>query len=128
LIGERGDDEGNWSADDVNQALAEWGDTPPAQQEKTQSDVVIVQVEPENEAAVRLFLQLKDTQWDTQVVVAGKHLLTFRNGLKYDVLPALAAGLDPPVALSESVMAGLRQLEREALAVFRRRLERQIRS
>lgn len=76
---------------------------------------------------MRLFRQVRGTQWHTQIVVAGKHLLRIRTGLDYGVLGDLAAGLQPPVPLSEAVMDGLRLMEAEALSIFDRRDARTLR-
>jgi hypothetical protein len=70
---------------------------------------------------------VRGTQWHTQVVVAGKHLLRVRTGLDYGVLAGLAAGLQPPVPLSEAVMDGLRLMEAEALVIYDRRNARVLR-
>lgn len=113
-------------AEATERALAEW-DEPPgaAKPEPEKQKSYVVPVEPENEAAARLFLLVKDTQWNMQAVVAGDRLLTIRHGLKYEVLPALAGGLSPPVALTEAVMGGLRHMEAVALGIFAARIERQ---
>jgi hypothetical protein len=64
---------------------------------------------------------VRGTQWNTQVVVAGNRLLHVRTGLDYGALGDLAAGLDPPVKLTETVMDGLRLMEAYAVAIFDRR-------
>ena len=87
-------------------------------------ETLVVRVEPENAAPVRLFRQMQ-TQWRSQTFVAGKHVVTQRTGFDYGALAPIAAGLG--IALSETVMDPLREMEVQALAIHSRRLAASLR-
>lgn len=74
-----------------------------------------VEVEPENVAAVRVFLAAQ-TQWRMQPLSNGKYNLLVRTGLDYAVLPVICTALC--ITADETLLAGLRILEGETVRLY----------
>jgi hypothetical protein len=84
----------------------------------------IIEVEPENRDAVRIFNRAM-SQWRSETIVAGKHLLERHKGLDYAVLPTIAAALG--IAFDERVFDAIRVMEGVALQIYVRRQEEYLR-
>src|ERR1700733_61720 len=74
---------------------------------------IVVDVEPENADAVRLFRQMQ-TQWKVSPFVAGKHIVYARTGLDYAALGPVSAALK--IEITEATLDAIRVLEQECLA------------
>ena len=73
-----------------------------------------IDVEPENEGAVRLFLALQ-TQWRMQPRTNGKITLLARTGLDYAAIPSVCTAL--ALACDAGLLDALRALEGESLTL-----------
>jgi hypothetical protein len=74
----------------------------------------VVEVEPENWDAFRIFRQMQ-TQWRQQTVLAGNKLVTLRTGLDYSGMPAIASALR--IVPDQAVMDAIRAMEAEAINI-----------
>jgi|GEM_PF-808037 len=124
-MGEGADDGGEQVFEDLRAlgvSEAEIAQLKAEQQRDARSNVI--EVEPENRGAVRIFLRAM-SQWRGEAIVAGRHLLVMRSGLDYTVLPAIAQILN--VELDEQTFDGVRVMEAEALTIHIRRQEEVLR-
>lgn len=81
----------------------------------------IVEVEPENVDAVRLFFALQ-TQWRQTPLSNGKITMLVRTGLDYGVLPVTCTALC--ITFDEDALAKLQLLEGETLRILGEHRER----
>ena len=84
----------------------------------------VVEVEPENVNAVRLF-QSMQTQWNRIGLAAGFKAAIMRIGLRYEALPVVAAALG--VAVGEHELQALQIMESEAIRIDHERQRRGLR-
>lgn len=78
----------------------------------------VVEIEPENVDAFRIFRQML-TQWNTQSIVAGNKLVTIKTGLNLAALPGIREELG--IKPSPRTMEAIRLMEAEALTIHARR-------
>lgn len=118
LMGERADDGEALYAD-----LRLWG-TPEAEidrlkaEHRSHAQQSVVEIEPENRDAFRVFLRVM-SQWRGQPIVAGTKLIFLRSGLEYATLPVVAQALG--LVLDEELLDAVRVMEAEALLVHTQR-------
>lgn len=91
---------------------------------REESNVVEVEIEPENWDAVCVFNAM-DTQWCFTTLNTSHACAVVRTGLNYASLPTVAAA--EGIALDKAVMAALRLLEQETVAICGQRTRRQLR-
>lgn len=82
------------------------------------SEPMTITIEPENAAAVRLFLALQ-TQWIINIASGIGGAIMHRSGLRYEAVPVAAGALG--VLLNEETFTALRILEAHALNFFAER-------
>lgn len=86
-----------------------------AEEEEPRADDPALEIEPENAAAVRVFLRMQ-TQWNTQALVLPKRMLMLHSGLDYQALPVVAAAIK--AELDEDLLDRIQFMERIALRFF----------
>ena len=77
----------------------------------------MLEVEPENVAAVRLFRRMQ--RWVTETVVAGKNVVTLRHYIDRDGMDDIARALG--ITLDETLLDKFSLLEAHALQIHSKR-------
>lgn len=104
--------------------LAALGVTVEPQRAREESNVVEVEVEPENWDAVCVFNAM-GTQWCFTSLNTSHACAVVQTGLNYASLPTVAAA--EGVALDKTLMSKLRLLEQETVSICGQRTKRQLR-
>lgn len=86
--------------------------------DKERGKDIVVEIEPENADAVRIFRQMQ-TQWRRAVITTPKAVVLVHESLDYTPLPTIAGAIG--AVLSEECLDALRIMEAETLLIFAKR-------